>query len=464
MEKRVHKLTSYLPVIEKIAQLFREGYIVGGFVRDRLLRRAGGDRIDIDVALPRLDRKKIEELKREIGASLFSIKRQKEVFSLVKEGLRIDITEISGETIEEDLLKRDLTINSLAVDLREILSPFNDDVVIIDPSGGYEDLERGIIRPTSRTSFEEDPLRIVRGIRLKCALDFRYSPEFLELAKRSYPKLGEVKRERIKEELLKALSQNFYCFLKNAYELGVLFKLFPELRDFEKVPPGGLHQYSLIEHTLRSVRELEERVFRLPEFRDLNEKLLKLAALFHDVAKPKTMDFKGNKPTFYGHDKEGAPLAKEALERLGFKREWGRALFYIVKNHLRPFFLFNLEKEGKLTSRAIYRFFRDSKNYAKEILALSIADRAATSEELARNISEYISFVRKLLSFYEENLKDLKPLLTGEEIISIKGAERGGKWVERIKDKLLESQVCGRIKSKEEAVRFVKGFTVEEES
>ena len=471
MEKRVHKITFYHPKVERLGKCLDEAYLVGGFVRDRLLR-VRKDYLDLDAVAKGLDEEKIECLERELSARPFVIEKDKKVYSFVKGEERIDISEIDGETIEEDLKKRDFTINAIGVDVREILTPFNDDVLLIDPTGGYEDLIRGIIRPAYENSLKDDPLRVLRGVRLKNLLNFEYSEEFLKKAPQEAEKLSQVPEERIREELLKLLkADRFSPALREMVELKAFFPVFKELRGIEKIPPSGLHQFDLLEHTLRTVEFTEN--FALPEaptyLKKFAEKVLKdkealkLVALYHDAGKPLTVGEKEGRLTFYGHDRVGAPIARDALIRLGFGKEWGKIAYRVVRNHLRPFFLFELYKKGKLTNRAVYRFFRDAGDYAFHTLAVSVGDYMATSEEMAEKVNDYLDFVGYLASFYGERLKDLKPLLSGKEIMEIKGFERPNRLVGRIKEKMLELQATGKIKTKEEAVAFVKGFTVREE-
>jgi len=470
MEKRVHKLTFYHPKVEKLGKCLDEVYLVGGFVRDRLLR-VKKDYLDLDAVARELNGKKVECLEREFSARPFVMERDKKVYSFVRGEERIDLSEIDGETIEEDLRKRDFTINAIGVDLREILTPFNDDALLIDPTGGYEDLIKGVIRPAYENSLKDDPLRVLRGIRLKNLLDFDYSEEFLKRAPQEAEGLAGVPEERIREELLKLLkADRFSPALRDMVEVDAFFPVFKELKGIEEIPPGGVHQFDLLEHTLRTVEFTEN--FAVPEaptyLKEFAERVLKdkdalkLVALYHDAGKPLTVGEKEGRPTFYGHDRVGAPIARDALIRLGFGKEWGKIAYRVVKNHLRPFFLFDLYRKGRLTDGAVYRFFRDAGDHAFHTLAVSVADYMATSEEMAEGVNDYLDFLVYLVSFYRERLKDLKPLLSGREIMEIKGFERPSRWVGRIKEKMLELQATGKIKTREEAVAFVKGFTVRE--
>jgi len=475
MDKRIHKLTFYYPKLEKIQGCFNRAYIVGGFIRDRILG-VRKDFTDIDIVT--FD--ELEEVEKcvtkTLGKRPFSFERGKKVVCYVGEDYRFDITSVEGKSIEEDLLKRDFTINAIAVDVSELFLPFNDDALLIDPFGGLEDLQKGIIRPVTKGALREDPVRIVRGVRQKLQLGFSYHESFIRYSREEAFRLSEVPIERIKEELVKILrTGKFHEALRDLDFLGAFTRIFKELDGIEKIPPSGLHQYNLKEHTFLTVKYLEtfclpkkaeilrkyaERVGTeelFPCFTDLD--CLKLVALYHDVAKPLTVEERNGRLTFYGHDKVGAEVTTNAFLRLGFGKKASRMGALIVRHHLRPFFLYKLYREGKLTERAIYRFFRDTGKYAFHTILLAVADWMATSYENLKSVKGFISFIYELLSFYEEKLENLRPFLSGKEIMEIKGLDGPNECVGRIKEKMLELQAVGVIKSREDAEKFVASFS-----
>ncbi len=477
MEKRVHRLTFYHPKLERISDCLEEGYIVGGFVRDRLLgiRR---ESVDIDLAVPKSE-SVAECVERELSLKPFIFERVKTVYSFVGKGFRMDISGILGNSIEEDLKKRDFTVNAIAVDVRELFLPFNDDALLIDPTGGFEDLQRGVIRPVYREALSDDPVRILRGVRLKLELDFDYHDSFVSQAVESSRLLEGAPPERIRDELVKVLKrEDFHTFLKEIDNLGAFYPVFKELKGIEKIPPSGLHQFNLKEHTLRCVELVE--TYALPRRSEILEEYgervgveeffpgftdgecLKLAALYHDVGKPGTVEEKNCRLTFYGHDSLGAEIVKRALFRLSFGKSASKSAYTCVRYHLRPFFLYELFKKGELSDRAVYRFFRDAGKYVFHVLLLSVADFGATSERCFRELPAYISFLKELISFYRERLENLKPLLTGSEIMEIKGMEKPGRCVGVFKEKLLELQALGIVRTRDEAIKAVRGFNCED--
>ncbi len=469
MEKRVHKITFYHPKIEKIIGCLKEGYLVGGFIRDRLLR-VRKEYLDVDLVVKGIKESQVRCIGKELKARPFKFKKAKEVVSFSGKGWRVDLSEMEGSSIEEDLKKRDFTVNAIAVDVRELSLPFNDDVLLIDPTGGYEDLIKGVIRPTHKESLKEDPIRILRGVRLKLTLDFSYCESFISLSRKASHLIEKVPRERVGEEVKKmAESKSFWKALKDLETIGALFPTFKELKGIEKIPPSGLHQYDLKEHSIKTVYFLEE--FALKEVKELfkdffpqiseRKRCLKLVALYHDVGKPLTVKEVNGKLTFYNHDKVGAEITRKGLIELGLGRECGKLGYYVVRNHLRPFFLYDLYRKGELSERAIYNFFRDVKDYAFHTLTLSIADFMATSKDMENSVTEYLDFLIYLRDFYTERLKELKPILTGREIMEIKGLSKPNRLIGEIKEKLLELQALGKVKTKEEAIKLVKGFNFE---
>ena len=477
MEKRVHKLTFYHPKLERISGCIDEGYLVGGFVRDRLLG-IGKDRVDIDLVVPNPE-KIIPCLEEKLSVKPFLFEKKKNVYTFIGKDFRIDISNITGGSIEKDLKLRDFTINALAIDIRELFLPFNDDVIVIDPTGGFEDLQEGILRPVYPQALLDDPIRILRGIRLKIDLGFKYHTSFINQAINSGPLLKNCPVERIREELVKVLKGNcFSLFLRDLEHLHLLYSVFQELEGVEKIPPSGVHQFNLKEHTLRCVELLEnyaipnrEKILKkygreigkitlLPDFSD--RECLKMVALYHDVGKPLTVKEKDGRLTFYGHDRIGAEISRKAFLRLSFGKKASRFAYFCIRFHLRPFFLYQLWQKNELTEKAIYRFFRDTGMFAFHILLLSVADFGATSDRFMEELPQYESFIEKLISFYGERLENVKPLLTGKEIMEIKGFKKPEKCIGQIKEKLLELQVLRKVETKEDAIKAVRGFNCED--
>jgi poly(A) polymerase len=150
--------------------------------------------------------------------------------------------------------------------------------------------------------------------------------------------------------------------------------------------------------------------------------------------------------------------------RLTFGKKVAKLVKSVVRHHLRPFFLYQLYEEGRLTERAVYNLFKDTKPYHFHLLLHACADFAATSLEMEKKLPEFLSFVHYLLNFYSQRLENLKPLLNGTEIMETLGLKEPSPVVGKAKEKLLELQALGKVNTREEALRFLKGFNFNENS
>ncbi|OMH40987.1 HD domain-containing protein [Desulfurobacterium indicum] len=450
-------------ILEKIINCVKDGYIVGGALRDFLLGIE--DIKDVDIVISGNFYETIHCIEKATQQKGFLYTREKPVYTFYLNNIRVDITKLQG-TIEEDLSHRDFTINTIAYSLKE--------KKIIDPLNGIKDLQKKILCPVSSSALKKDPVRILRGIRIKSKFHLSYSKKFTESAKKFANLIEKEPKERIREELIKILKlQNAYEAFKDMRELNVLYSIFPELAEEEKIPPSGLHQYPLIIHTLKTV-EYICNIFKqwgkinhyvIKEVSNLTfsgnisgRELLIIAGLLHDIGKPLTVKEKNGHLTFYNHDKIGAKMAEKRLLTIGFGKKTASSAKKIIELHLRPFFLFQLFKGKQLSPKAVYKFIKAAGSLLPLIVIHSIADFKATSEKMNKDTDEFIWFLNeKVINFYLK-VKSVKPLLSGKEIMKIKGIQEG-KAVGRIKDKLIEFQILGRVKTKEEAIKAIKGFS-----
>jgi poly(A) polymerase len=465
------KSVFYHPVIEKIVSCFSNAFLVGGFVRDRLLN-IFKEKVDLDIItfddLEKVRGCILERLK----VSSFSFEKEKTVITFVGKDFRLDVSNVK-DSLEEDLLNRDFTINAIAVSLN--------DFSLVDPAKGLEDLRKKLIRPISKESIQRDPVRIVRGVRFKHLLGFDYHHTFIEYSRIFSKSIEKSPIERVKDEIVKISKPDLFSkALKDFYKLGVFVPIFKELEDLEKIPKSPPHDHNLLEHTFLTVEHLEnfclkEKEFILLEFskeigskelfKDFSDSdCLKLIALYHDVGKPITVKERNGRLTFYNHDKVGAEIAKGALLRLKFGKKASSLAYNVVRHHLRPFFLYKLYKTKELSEKAIYRFFDSTVGFSFHVLLHSVADLMATSEEKRKESEEFIQFIHYILKFYKERFENLKPLLSGKEIMEIKGFESPNECIGKIKKKLFELQALGKIKTIDEAIKFVKGYTCENTS
>ncbi|MCS6876536.1 MAG: HD domain-containing protein [Aquificaceae bacterium] len=485
-----HGLNFYMTYFDDIAKVLpREAYcfIVGGWVRDRLLGEPVGFYIDVDLMVT-CDPKEVgKKLAEKIGGSYFEFEkkslflRRSTVTTVVLKvppyKYRFDFAQIKGKNVEraliEDLLSRDYTANAMAVSIDDVLSIGAKQTIIYDPAHGVEDLESGLLRPVSLKNLEEDPVRILRGFRLAVEKRLNLTEDFYQFVEKKGHILRKASPERITLELFKILkNNNSYRVLQDLYNHGVLQVLFPDTARWKDVKDQGEHHlYPLEEHVFKVLETLEkvilERDRYLPaellqdfgkmevhgEFSDVE--LLKLSALFHDIAKPHTFEIRNGKVTFYNHDSLGADIVK----RYGRSYRWGEEatdfVSKLVREHLRPFYLRESLSKGQLTDRGRANFWKECGHIAPYLFLHAIAD-AVGSGDSEGEIEKLLQTIHDLVEFKREKLSKLpvKPLLDGKEIMELVGIGPGPE-VGRIKRALEEAQIEGRVKTKEEAIDFV---------
>lgn len=356
-------------------------FIVGGFVRDTLLRRTTAD-IDIAVGADAL------EIAREAAAAfggtyvqLDDINRVGRVV-LPNKKWQVDFTTLKGDILH-DLSQRDFTIDAMAIGLDKSLE--NIDVSnIIDPFDGRLDLNHRLVRAVDAAVFESDAARLVRAVRLAAELVFRIEDATEKLILENSSLITNVAGERLREELMRLLvlpgagQRLFYLD-----RLGLLTALVPELLPGKGVDQPTTHVWDVFDHSLQTVSAVEfvlreatwefagedirssvpwsDRLSRHFD-REISSgstgrSMLKLTALFHDIAKPQTRTMDEGRARFLGHPEEGAAIAADIMTRLRFSNREIQLVELLIKYHLRPT---QMSNEDLPTKHAIYRFFRDT--------------------------------------------------------------------------------------------------------
>ncbi len=442
-------------------------YIVGGYLRDTVLKRKK-DNPDIDFCLKknaisfgRLLSKKIKAgfvvLDKEHGAARLVKRIRDKIYTL-------DFTDFRGRTLEEDLLHRDFTINTLAAELGS-----NE---LIDMHGARKDLDARVIRTVNKKAFDEDPLRILRCFSFWAVLGFKIDKDTLKAACAKKDKLLKVSAERIREELFKVLDSPFAfsCF-KEMDRLKILEIIFPEFKVMKGVSQGPYHHLDVWRHTLEALEHLEGVFSENKTNRDisiyLNEvissgrkrrALLKFACLLHDIGKPKSRRRKAGKLTFHGHERIGLGYTDDIARYLKLSNDEAAALRRIVLNHLRPGYLAD---NKEISARAKFRLFRDTKNEAAGIFLLSIADQRATRGRLNSKKSRlhHEAVCQSLIKEYFAKLKEVKPerLITGDDLIRVFKLAPSP-LIGKILREVEELQAIGKVKTKQDALKAAKRF------
>ncbi len=487
----LHGLNFYLSYFDDVAKVLdRQDYcfIVGGWVRDRILGEPVGYNIDVDLLVTSDPVETARKFADRVGGSFFVFEKKglfikrpiiaTVILNLYPYRYRFDFSQIKGRDLEkaliEDLKERDFTANAIAVNLDDVLSIGAKQTVILDPTGGIKDLEEGVLKPVSLDNLKRDPVRILRGFRIAVEKRLELTEEFYSFAEENRDLVLKSSAERITYELFKIMkAKNSAKTVRELYKLGILESVFPEVSKLREIKDQGEHHlYPLDEHTLKTLEfmekvieerakylsaELLEEVGKrsfLGEFSDLEA--LKWAALFHDIGKPDTFEIKEGKVTFYGHDRLGRDIFKGICKRLKWGSDIEGFVGRLIEAHLRPFFLRESMKKGQLTHRGMAKFWREWEDIAPQLFLLSIADAFASGDK-EEEVEALLETIKRLEDFKREvyDKKPEKPLLGGREIMELLGIGEGRK-VGRLKSMLLEAQDEGVVNTREEAIEFVK--------
>ena len=505
---------TYMPINFKLPPLLLEIldafpadqplYLIGGAVRDLLLGRVSHD-LDFGLGADSLTiARKIANC---IDAAYYPLDKERGSARLIlmhDDGTRdvLDFARLRGETgesLEEDLRERDFTLNAIALDVRS--------QKIYDPLNGLADLRAKELRLCSPTSLSDDPIRILRAIRLASNYGFKILPETRFAMKKAIVGLSETSVERQRDEFFKILEgKQAHTALRALEILGVLPEILPEVAALKDVAQSPPHVNDLWSHTLNTIRHLESMlaalspdydpskasefhngllVLKLGRYRKqfaehFSEKLtvdrslyglLFFAALYHDIAKPAVQKIGDDgRIRFWGHEREGSDMVAERARSLHLSNDEVDRLKCIVRGHLRVHDMARrmLEKgtqaqgharsAGSPSRRTIYRFFRDTREAGVDIVLLSLADLRATYEHtLPEDLwGAELDVARILLENYFERPEEVvkpKSLLNGHEVMQafdLRPSPRVGAVIEAIR----EAQATGEVGTRDEAVAF----------
>jgi len=447
-------------------------YLVGGILRDLVFGR-DKDNPDFDFCLKNKSITFGRKLARKTKSGFVVLDRGHGACRLIKlirgKVYTFDFTDFRGKTLKEDLLHRDFTINTLALRL-EHFSAKKEDLkdLIIDYHKGMKDLKARVIRAVNNKAFIEDPLRILRAFSFSAVLNFKIDSLTLKLLRSQKRRLSGVSFERIRDELFKIFDQPMGVkYLKQLDNAGILRVIIPEIQRMRNIGQGPYHHLDVWQHTLESVRELELLFLEIRNNRRIvdyldeiissgrrRRQLLKLAALLHDIGKPASLRRQKGKIIFHGHERIGVTIGSDIVRRLKLSNGEWEALRKIILWHLRPGFLAD---NAIVTPRAIFRYFRDTKEEALSVLLLSLADQRATKGPLATKESRqrHEKLVASLVKQYFKKKDEKKPrrLLDGNELMR-RFKLKPSPLIGKILSELEELQAIGRVRNKDQALRI----------
>jgi poly(A) polymerase len=455
-------------------------WLVGGAVRDRLLGRPTAD-VDIVVdGDPGEAARAVARASR--GAARFALSEEFGSWRVVARGgaWQVDVEPLRGQSIEEDLELRDFTLNSIAEPLAGGAP--------VDPLGGAADLQVGRLRMSGPAAFTQDPLRVLRLVRLAVELDLEVESETSRCASASAEHLSRVSPERVFVELRRIIAAPLARRgLEMMDSLGATAVVLPELDELRGVEQNRFHHRDVYGHTL----EVFDRVLELTRFPDaasatpqldaaiseykaqleglLAEPLadgltrgdaLRWGALLHDAAKPLTREARPDGGvTFYGHDVRGAELARTVLARLRASERLRAHVAALVRNHLRLGFL--VHEPQPLARRTLFTYLRTCSPVEVDVTLLSIADRLATRGDRAQeSIEAHLKLARGVLgdALQWHTQGPPRPLLRGDELAGELGIPTGPR-VGELLEALAAAQYAGELETREQALAYARTLT-----
>jgi len=479
--KRINVPEPFRRLGEAFSEAEHELYLVGGFVRDTLGERSAGKDVDATTgALP----KEIKRLLRPEAEYLWTVGERFGTIGARVGPYEVEVTTYRsdlytqgsrhpevrfGESLMDDISRRDFTINAIAADARigEIQDPFD----------GRRDLELGVIRAVGEPldRMRDDPLRMLRAVRFETTLTtpekpFAITPDLEAAIRENAHWLSSISAERIREEFEKILaSQTVAKGLRSLVRLGLMPYIVPEFMETVNVEQESeFHHKDVFEHTLLVTQNVND------------DPVLRKAAFFHDIGKPRTLIYEHRctyceakstqrntgegdcercggrtlpkKIHFYGHENVGAAIAKKAMKRLAYPKDDSDAVAHLVSNHMRP--MGYAVGRDPWSDSAIRRFVRDTylargdKELANVDLLLELARaditgsaprRRRIAEESWRSLKSRVDEVRA-----EDAIEKLESPLDGNDLMQHFG--RGpGRWIKHVKDYLQNEVVEGYL-------------------
>jgi poly(A) polymerase len=446
--------------------------VVGGTVRDVMRGRSP---VDVDLAVPTGAIELAQRCAERLGGTCVVLDAERGAARVVADGWTLDVADFRAPTLEGDLAARDFTVNALAAPLAALVRRGR--VSIIDPTGGLADLRARRLRPAGPGVLADDPLRVLRAVRLEAALGLRLTLPGARAVRAAAPGLAHVSAERVRDELLALLGMaDSARALRRADALGVLAVVLPEIEPMRATPQPAPHRFPVLEHSLRAVAGCDRLLPRLAALTPYGEELaahvaeplgggltrattLKLAALLHDVSKPETRRRIRGRVRFFEHDVIGAGRARAIGQRLKLPERAIAVVERLVRHHLRPM---HLASATSLTARARYRFYRDLREDTRDLLLLVLVDAAAVTGASPVTVWRRSPLVRELMrGWAEQRVTELAPpLLRGQDVMARFRLEPGPR-VGWLLAQAREAQDLGRVGSREEALAYLDSLVAD---
>lgn len=417
-------------------------YLVGGAIRELILSKNPND---YDFALS--DARDIKTFEAIFHAPAFILgKKPIQTHRIVIKNHSLDIT-ILKSTIDEDLKRRDFTINAIAYDVRNN--------TITDTLQGIEDIDRRIIRYPDEDSIINDPLRMLKAVRHFTTLqDFSLDNDLVRSITELKRLINNVAPERIKYEMDLILSSvNVAIGMKKMEELGLLFEIFPELDSLKLLDREKQFTLETFGHTIDGFNYLHKygRRYRLDKGEIKN---VGYALLFHDLGKASTFTYDEKKDAvhFFYHERFSSDISQLIMERLKFSTQEIKAVLSLIENHMRIFLISNDESTGKALRRVVYKMG----DLTPSLVVLTLCDmygssggkNNASTQRVKNRCAEIVEI------YVEWKRKPLPKLVTGGDLLLMDFPE--GPLIGKCLSEILEKQIAGEIATKEEAMEYAR--------
>lgn len=454
-------LKKYFKIISKVAKKQKTPvYVVGGFVRDFLLEKTEKKDVDFVVVGSGLEfAKKLDEALKQVGSLVefpdfdtarYVIDEKGEPLVLEFAGARSESYRsdsrkpiVESTTLEDDLGRRDFTVNAMAVAVEAFIGlckPTKTTIkkYLVDPFNGQGDLKEKILRTPLEPdmTFSDDPLRMMRAIRFAGQLEFAIDPKTLESIFKNRERIKIISAERVQEELIKMMGvkQPSIC-LTLLFQTQLLDLVLPEVARLDGVEEifGHQHKNNLI-HTFKVVDNIAERTDKV---------MLRLAGLFHDIGKTGTKQFvAGTGWTFYQHEHLGRKMTHQICKRLRFSKEQTAYLTKLVRWHQQPI---SLMDEG-ITDSAVRRLIVNLGEELEDLLILGVSDITTGNPLKLKKRQENYQRLRKRIDevMEKDKMRAFQSPVRGEEIMSLCGLKPGptvGEIKEAIEEAILEGEI-----------------------
>jgi poly(A) polymerase len=453
-------------------------YIVGGTVRDLLL---GILPQDLDLAVNKDGVSFTENLASLSGGTFVLLDADNGVGRVVWKGYVIDVAEFRDSAIEidADLVKRDFTINAMAVPLVS-QDEYPSSLDLIDPCHGQRDLQNSLIRSVYPSSFIDDPLRLLRAYRFASETGFAIEPQTEQLIRDQASLIKNVSSERVTYELNRIMaSKRTGIVVQRLAENGLLWHLFPELKKGAGLEQPASHHLDVFDHNLATLSAMEglhkspEEYF--PESEILHDYLaddkkriwLKWAALFHDVGKPDALKIRNERITFYNHDRAGIEIISKIGHRFRWSNEDINGISRLVGNHMWPFHLSNVARSGQVSAKAILKLVKTIGDDLPGLFLLAMADSLAGQgsgrpPKIEKELADLFVQVDDVVKNQVQPVLTGPKLVTGQDLIDI-GLTPGPVFRELLEE-VEKAQVSGDISDRADALKIIEGIIRERRS